>query len=99
MKRYLPLGSVVLLKGTEKRLMIAGRMQRQAGKEQIYDYCGYLFPEGMQSSKEMYLFNNADIAEIHFIAMQDADELKIQQFLAKKAEEMTDKMTDEEQKG
>lgn len=88
MKRYLPLGSVVLLKGAEKRLMIAGRMQRQAEEEKIYDYCGYLFPEGMLSPKEMYLFNNTDIAEVHFIAMQDAEELKMQQFLAKRAEEM-----------
>lgn len=88
MKRYLPLGSVVLLKGAEKRLMIAGRMQKQERGEKIYDYCGYLFPEGMQSPKEMYLFNNTDIEKVHFIAAQDVDELKMQQFLAKKAEEM-----------
>lgn len=88
MKKFLPLGSVVLLKGAKKRLMIAGRMQRQEGNERVYDYCGYLFPEGMLSPKEMYLFNNEDIEKVYFIAMQDADELKMQQFLAKKAVEM-----------
>lgn len=93
MKKYLPLGSVVLLKGATKRLMIAGRMQRQAGETQIFDYCGYIFPEGMLSPKEMCLFNNEDIAQVHFIAAQDADELKMQQFLAKRAEEIVGKET------
>lgn len=88
MKRYLPLGSVILLKGADKRLMIAGRMQMEQGSEKIYDYCGYLFPEGMQIPSEMYLFNNEDIEEIHFISMQDADELRMQQFLSQKAEEL-----------
>ena len=88
MKKYLPLGSVVLLKGAEKRLMIAGRLQRKEGEEQIYDYCGYIFPEGMLSPKEMYLFNNEDIEEVHFIAAQDMDEMKMQQFLMMKAAEI-----------
>lgn len=88
MKKYLPLGSVVLLKGAEKRLMIAGRLQKGTDMDQLYDYCGYLFPEGMQKPGEMYLFNNEDVGEVHFISMQDADELKMQQFLAKKAEEL-----------
>ena len=37
-KNLLPIGSVVLLKGGEKRLMICGRIQTRAGSDKVYDY-------------------------------------------------------------
>ena len=35
---FLPIGSVVLLEGGNKRIMICGRIQAQAGSDIIYDY-------------------------------------------------------------
>ena len=45
-KDLLPLGSVVLLKGGSKRLMIIGRIQSRAGSNEIYDYSGCFSPRG-----------------------------------------------------
>ena len=46
-KDLLPIGSIVLLKDGEKRLMINGIMQSDAsGNGQEYDYLGVLYPEG-----------------------------------------------------
>ena len=76
MKNYLPLGSVVVLKGGKKRLMIYGRKQKavETGKE--WDYIGCLYPEGNLNEKYMYLFNNEQIEQVYFIGFQDIEELE-----------------------
>ena len=46
-KDLLPVGSIVLLKGGEKRLMICGILQSEASEDaKNYDYLGTLYPEG-----------------------------------------------------
>ena len=43
----LPIGSVVLLKNSTKKLMIMGFAQVAAeNQEKVYDYVGCVFPEG-----------------------------------------------------
>lgn len=42
-KNMLPIGSVVLLKGGQKRVMIIGRVQARAGEDKIYDYSACSF--------------------------------------------------------
>lgn len=81
---YLPIGSIVLLKGQNKRIMIDGRrlVQQQEGKE--YDYRGCLYPEGEQGNKEVILFNNEDIEMIYFIGFQDIEELAFRKMVLKK---------------
>ncbi len=55
MKReLLPIGSVVLLKGGEKRVMICGRIQTKAGEDIIYDYSACYFPEGIIDPRRMF---------------------------------------------
>lgn len=75
MKDFLPIGSVVLLKDAEKRLMICGRIQVQTSDKQIFDYSGCLYPEGMLSPDRIYLFNNEDIVRIYSLGLQDEEEL------------------------
>lgn len=78
MSRYvdlLPIGSVVLLNGGSRRLMICGRIQANTEKNIIYDYSGCLFPQGIISSDDMYFFNAEDIKTIFFIGCQDMEEL------------------------
>ena len=73
-KNLLPVGSIVLLKEGEKRLMICGIMQSDAdrgGKE--YDYMGVLYPEGHIGADFQYLFNHEDICEIAFTGYHDAE--------------------------
>ncbi len=82
MKReLLPIGSVVLLKGGEKRVMICGRIQTKAGEDTIYDYSACYFPEGIIDPRRMFFFNNDAIERIFFIGLQDQEELSYQEML------------------
>ena len=62
----LPIGSVVLLKESTKRVMIMGVCQRSTdNNETIWDYCGCFYPEGYLGSDKIFLFNNAQIDRIY----------------------------------
>ena len=74
-KDLLPVGSVVLLNGGEKRVMICGRIQTKAGDDTIYDYVACYYPEGMVDANHMFFFNRDAISNVYFIGFQDAEEL------------------------
>lgn len=80
-RNLLPIGSVVLLKGGEKRIMICGRIQTKSGEDIIYDYSACYYPEGIIDSKHMFFFNNDAIEKIFFIGFQDQEELSFQEML------------------
>ncbi len=71
----LPVGSVVLLKGGEKRVMICGRIQTKSGEDTIFDYSACMFPDGIVDPTKMIFFNRDDIERVFFIGLQDAEEL------------------------
>jgi len=76
-KDLLPIGSIVLLKDGEKRLMINGIMQSDAnGTGQEYDYLGILYPEGHIGEQFQYLFNHEDINEIIFRGFEDHERVE-----------------------
>lgn len=76
-KDLLPIGSIVLLKDGEKRLMIIGIMQNDAGGTgKNYDYLGELYPEGHIGEGFQYLFNHEDINEIIFRGFEDDERTK-----------------------
>ena len=50
-KELLPIGSVVLLEGAKKKLMIYGVGQTQLNEDKDYDYIGVVYPEGKPASK------------------------------------------------
>ncbi|TNU81190.1 DUF4176 domain-containing protein [Lactococcus lactis] len=79
---YLPLGTVVLLERGEKRLIIIGRKQISVETEKEFDYAGVLFPEGYQSSENLYLFNHSDVENIFQMGLIDSEELSYQTFLS-----------------
>ena len=81
MKELLPLGSVVLLKGAEKRLMICGRIQTNVATNEVYDYSACPYPEGLISSKEVMMFNNESIDKVYFIGFQDTEEFQFRKFV------------------
>lgn len=71
-KELLPIGSIVLLDGGEKRLMISGIMQTDPGRGgKEYDYLGILYPEGHIGEEFQYLFNHEDIKEVVFRGYED----------------------------
>lgn len=74
-EEFLPIGSVVLLKGGNKRIMICGRIQAQAGSDIIYDYSACYYPEGIVDPKSMFFFNRDAIETVYFRGYEDQEEL------------------------
>lgn len=75
MKKYLPIGSVVLLKESNKRIMIVGVKQKQANSDKVWDYSACLFPEGILDPERLYLFDSEQIERLYFIGLQDGESL------------------------
>ncbi|GAB6933383.1 DUF4176 domain-containing protein [Calditerricola satsumensis] len=70
----LPIGSVVTVKGLEKKLMIYGRKQKRGGTNEIYDYVACMYPEGNISSQYNFFFNHKDIDKVIFRGYEDEEE-------------------------
>lgn len=73
----LPIGSVVMLKNGEEKLMITGRkpIVENIHSENVYmDYMACLYPVGMVN-EEMYFFNEEDIETIFFKGYKEDAEL------------------------
>lgn len=72
----LPIGSVVLLNESKKKVMIVGVCQRSAkDPDKIWDYTGVVFPEGFLAPDKMFMFNNEQITQIFAIGYQDGEQL------------------------
>lgn len=90
METLLPNGSIVLLKGGNKKLMIYGRKQLLVTEEDVqqesedltlYDYLGVPYPEGYISPEYSFVFNHSDIKEIYFKGFSDQEEDDFQEVL------------------
>lgn len=74
-EKYLPIGTVVMLKGGEKRVMICGYcMVDEKNQNVVYDYDGCMFPEGILNSNQALLFNHDQIEKIYFVGLEDQEE-------------------------
>lgn len=68
------LGSIVLIKNSQKRLMITGRFVRTRAEGKDFDYVGCLYPEGHIGGNAYLLFNDEDIAEVVFPGLENDPE-------------------------
>ena len=76
-EKYLPVGTVVLLKGGKKRVMITGFcVVSPEVEKKIFDYCGCIYPEGYLNSTQNCLFNHDQIDKIYHVGLVDDEELK-----------------------
>lgn len=75
-KNLLPIGSVVLLEGGDKRVMIVSRVIAKAGEDIIYDYAACYYPEGIVDPSNMFFFNNDAISTVFFMGFQDPEEFE-----------------------
>ena len=74
-EKYLPIGSIVLLKGAKKRIMIIGFMaSSNETKDKVFDYMGCIYPEGVISSDQSLVFNHDQIDKIYYIGYSDKEE-------------------------
>lgn len=67
---FLPLGSVVILKGSVKKLLIVSR--GSVVEDVFYDYGAFLYPEGMIDANVAY-FNRDDILKVVHEGYTDDD--------------------------
>ena len=80
-EKFLPIGTVVMLKGGSKRLMITGFCTMDAkNPDTMFDYCGCLYPEGIVRSDQNGLFNHDQIERVYHKGLVDEEE---RQFKAK----------------
>lgn len=75
-ENLLPIGSVVLLKEANKRLMIIGRIQAKEGDKTVYDYSACYYPEGIVDPSSIFFFNHDAIDQLYFIGFQDREEIE-----------------------
>ncbi len=77
-EKYLPIGTVVLLKNATKRIMITGfcSIEKNNANSKIYDYCGCLYPEGFLTADKALLFDHSQIEKIYHIGLSNDDEEK-----------------------
>lgn len=73
LKELLPVGSIVLLKGGKKKLMIIGILQLNRDESNIYDYLGVPYPEGYIGEDKNFLFAHEDIDDIVFTGYEDSE--------------------------
>lgn len=85
----LPIGSVVLIGNSKKKVMIIGVCQKSVGEtEKIWDYTGVVFPEGFIAADKMVLFNNEQISQVFALGYQDEEQMAFK----KKADETISKL-------
>jgi len=81
-EKYLPIGTVVLLKGGVKRLMITGFCVSTADKQdEVWDYVGCLYPEGILSTGTNCVFDHNQIAKVIYMGLQDEEERNFKKLL------------------
>ena len=71
----LPIGSVVKIGSSKKKVMIAGVCQKGGQKGKLWDYTGVVYPEGFLDAQKMILFNNDQISQIFALGYQDAEQI------------------------
>ncbi len=76
-EKFLPIGTVVLLKDAKKRLMITGYLPTgkpiEESKEHLYDYMGCVFPEGVLRSSTIAVFNHEQIDKVYHMGLIDVE--------------------------
>lgn len=87
MNKFLPTGSIVLLKNATKKIMICGRLQTDVKSGEVYDYSACFYPEGIINPRELYLFNNEQIEKVFYLGYQDEEEFQFEEFIQGKKEE------------
>ena len=82
-EKYLPIGTVVLLKGCKKRGVIVGFLVISKEDKKMYDYGGVLYPEGFVSSSKTILFNHNQIDKVYYVGLEDEENNNFMNLLKK----------------
>ncbi len=80
--KFYPLGTIVIVKGSVKKLMLIGRgvVTTIKGQQKYFDYVACTYPEGLVGETVLYV-NHEDIEEIIYKGFQDEDDQRMQENL------------------
>ena len=73
MHKFLPVGSVVLLKGATQGVVVIGYNIVEEGSKDVWDYLGCAYPIGVLSSDKNLLFNREQIEKVLFTGYMDEE--------------------------
>ena len=89
-EKFLPIGTVVLLKNGNKKVMITSYLifpTGEAKKQEMYDYGGCTFPEGVIDSKIGIGFNHDQIQEVCHMGFENDESKEFSDTIKKYAED------------
>ena len=72
-RNLLPIGSVVLLQGGKKKVMIIGIKQLNMENQEEYDYLAVLYPEGFIADMSMFFFNHDAIEDVYHMGYRNQE--------------------------
>lgn len=88
-EKFLPIGTVVMIRGGTKRVMITGYCSvEESEPEEMWDYSGCMYPEGFLSSEETCLFNHDQIENIYYLGLVDEEQEEFMTQLKEMANEL-----------
>ena len=79
--KYYPIGTVVLLEGGDRPLMIYGRKQIQESSDLIWDYVACLYPEGNLGEDYNIFFQDEEIDAVLFEGWSSEMDETMQKFI------------------
>jgi hypothetical protein len=82
--KLLPIGSVISMEESKKKLMVIGITQQNQTNGTVYDYIGVPYPEGFIDNETMFLFYHKDIKQVHFLGFVDVEFQEFRFRLSKK---------------
>ena len=107
---FLPIGTVVLLKGGKRELMIMsycimpnGDVYDKTGKidakGKIYDYGACFYPEGMVTSDQLFAFNHEQIEKVCFKGYETENQKELSKVLNGGLEELNKQKEEKKEEG
>jgi hypothetical protein len=91
-EKYLPIGTVCMLKNGKKRVMITGFCAvPKEDSLKMYDYNGCIYPEGFLTSNQICLFNHNQIEKIYHMGYEDESHVAFTKALLKFVEKKDEK--------
>ncbi len=90
-ERFLPIGTIVILKNGTRKVMITSYLIISSGKDKeqkMYDYGGCPYPAGIIESKFAVGFNHDQIKEIVHMGHVDDEQKQLSEILEKGYDEL-----------
>lgn len=81
---WLPIGSVIVLRGAKAPCMIIGRMISSGNNEKVWDYAGCIYPFGIGASDGCVVFEAGKIESVLHVGLKCEEEEELAMMLSEK---------------